>query len=574
MLSEKRNHIEDDAMNATWDVLVVGGGITGAAIFREAAHLGLRTLLVEQRDFAWGTSSRSSKLVHGGLRYLREGRLSLTVDSVHQRDQLLKEAPGLVEPLGFLWATYEGDWPGRWVFEAGLSVYDLLSQRWSHRYYDAGDFAALAPHLTQEDLKGGFTYGDAKTDDARLVLRLIQEATDDGGLARNYTRVAGLLRGQDGMVCGARLIDEMGTAPSDVYAKVVVNATGVWADRLRAEVGGLPRMRPLRGSHLIFSHWRLPVAQAVSFAHPQDGRPVFIIPWEGVSLVGTTDVDHNHPLDAEPGISGEEVGYLMAAVEAYFPSLGISLDDVVATYAGVRPVVRGDEEDPSRESRDHVVWWEDGLLTVTGGKLTTFRLIAQDAMRAMQDRLPEFPRLEAGAAFFTPITGTLPGGNQLNKAVQERLSGRYGRAASSLIAEARTEEMRTIAGTAYFWSELRWAARHEDVHHLDDLLLRRLRIGLLLPHGGRSLRDRFATICAEELHWNGARWNAEWDRYMDLWHRSYSLPDPAAIPDWKQILQAQQARQAGNNRSMRWLAPVAALTSMLGLLFWRRLRRK
>jgi glycerol-3-phosphate dehydrogenase len=169
-------------LDQDWDVIVVGGGITGAGILREATRLGLRALLVEKRDFGWGTSSRSSKLVHGGLRYLKERKVRLTRASVHERERLLDEGPGLIDPLGFLLATYEGDRPGRWTYSAGLSIYDLLALQWSHRRYSPEDFQMLAPHISQPGLKGGFRYGDAQTDDARLVLRLIREAVADGAL--------------------------------------------------------------------------------------------------------------------------------------------------------------------------------------------------------------------------------------------------------------------------------------------------------------------------------------------------------------------------------------------------------
>jgi glycerol-3-phosphate dehydrogenase len=179
-------------LDQPWDLIIIGGGITGAGILREAVRLNLRALLVEQRDFAWGTSSRSSKLVHGGFRYLKEGRIFLTRASVQERERLLEEGPGLIDPLGFLLTVYEGDSPGRWTFEAGLSIYDLLALHWGHRYYSSEDFQMLAPHIAQKGLEGGFRYGDAQTDDARLVLRVIREAVKHGGMALNYVKADAL----------------------------------------------------------------------------------------------------------------------------------------------------------------------------------------------------------------------------------------------------------------------------------------------------------------------------------------------------------------------------------------------
>ena len=288
-----RQKIWDILPDRAWDLVIIGGGITGAGILREATRLNLRTLLVEQRDFAWGTSSRSSKLVHGGLRYLKTGQIALTHASVQGREQLLAEGVGLIDPLGFLLAQYEDDGAGagRLVYGAGLTIYDLMAQQWSHRYYSPQDFQMMAPYIAPTGLRGGFQYQDAQTDDARLVLRVMREASDDGGIALNYVRAEQLLFDGTDEPTGLRLRNVRDGSTIDVRARVFINATGAWADALRKQVGGKERIRPLRGSHLIFPAWRLPLAQAVSFMHPIDGRPVFAFPWEGVTLVGTTDVD-------------------------------------------------------------------------------------------------------------------------------------------------------------------------------------------------------------------------------------------------------------------------------------------
>lgn len=523
-------------LSEPWDVLIVGGGITGAGILREAVRLGLRALLVEQRDFGWGTSSRSSKLVHGGLRYLAEGKLGLTRASVRERKRLLEEAPGLIDPLGFLLATYKGDRPGRWTYKAGLSVYDLLALQWSHRHYSAQDFEMLAPHIACRGLEGGFRYGDAQTDDARLVLRVIREAVAAGGVALNDAAAEELLR-EGGRVAGVRLVDRLEGRSAEVRARVVINATGAWADRLRAQVGAPGCIRPLRGSHLIFPAWRLPVAQALSFLHPHDRRPVFIFPWEGIALVGTTDLDHHAPLDDEPAIAPGEVSYLMAAVESQFSALGLGLDDVIATFAGVRPVIGTAQADPSKESRDHVVWEEEGLLTVTGGKLTTFRLIALDALKAARRRLPALPRLDRRLPVLDPVDVALPAAQPIEEAERRHLLGRYGAEAPALVGGAQPGELEAIPGTRTLWAELRWAARAEGVNHLDDLLLRRVRLGLLLEEGGLGILPRVRSIVQPELGWSDGRWEAEEAAYRDLWRRAYSLPQRDAIPDWRGVVE-------------------------------------
>lgn len=536
-----------EQLNRPWDLIIVGGGITGAGILREATRASLSALLVEQRDFAWGTSSRSSKLVHGGLRYLKEGKIGLTRASVRERQALLEEGPGLIDPLGFLLATYKGESTGRMIYSAGLTVYDLLALQWSHKYYSAQDFRLMAGNLAQSGLKGGFRYGDAQTDDARLVLRVLREAVAEGSAndlgttAVNYTRAIRTLRDENGRVTGVTLQDVETGHTTDVHARVVINATGAWADELREQVGAEPRIRPLRGSHLLFSATRFPVAQAISFLHPVDQRPVFIFPWEGATLVGTTDVDHARGLEEEPCISPEEVAYLMAAVQSVYPALNLTLDDVMTTFAGVRPVIGSGKEDPSEESRDHVVWQEEGLLTVTGGKLTTFRLIALDALRAVSRDLPDMPRLDDDMPVLDPVDVELPSATGLDLAAQRRLLGRYGADAPALVTAALPGELATIPETPYLWAELRWAVRAERVVHLDDLLLRRVRLGLLLPNGGAAHLPRIRAICQPELGWDDARWQQEEAAYLALCRRCYGLPERSQIPDWH--AQVQQARQ-------------------------------
>jgi glycerol-3-phosphate dehydrogenase len=589
-----------------WDIVIVGGGITGAGVLREAARLGLRALLVERCDFAWGTSSRSSKLVHGGFRYLKEGKVHLTRASVHEREQLMDEAPGLIDPLGFLMTIYHGDFPGRWTMEVGLTIYDLLALRWDHVHYDPQDFALLAPHLATQELECGFRYGDAQTDDARLVLRLIQEAVSDGAVALNYAEVESLLlnekraaTAEDGpenspAVQGVRLRDVETGRQLEVRASVVVNATGAWADRLRSQVNAPARIRPLRGSHLIFPAWRLPVAQAVTFWHPVDGRPVFIFPWEGVTLVGTTDVDHSDPLDEEPVISPEETAYLLAAVESRFPSLKLTAEDIQSAFAGVRPVIGSGKIDPSKESRDHVVWEENGLITVTGGKLTTFRLIAIDVLNAVRHRLPDMPQPDSRMPVLNRVNLDLIDAafdevrkktdtRRLDEDTRRRLAGRYGDHTPALIRAAQPGEFEYVPGAQVMWAELRWAARAEGVVHLDDLLLRRARLGLLLPEGGRAVMATIREICQPELGWNDAHWEAEEKAYNAMIKKVYNIDSSVSIPDWKSLLEdARARRQAAQKTRQRVVAGSTALASFvligatwLGLLYLRsRARRK
>lgn len=524
-----------------WDLVVIGGGITGAGIAREATRAGLSALVLEQKDFAWGTSSRSSKLVHGGLRYLAQGEVKLVWESVRERERLMKGAPGLVDSLDFLLANYEGDTMGRWSYAVGLAVYDLLAGCWQHEYHPLTSFRTLAPHLDATNLGGGFRYHDASTDDARLVLRVLAEAEAAGATSLNHVRVEAFLR-EEGRVVGVRVRDLEGEAEHEVRAKVVVNATGAWVDGLRGQVGGERRMRPLRGSHIAFPAEKLPLGQAIALQHPIDRRMMFVFPWLGVSVVGTTDLDHPEDLDVEPGISPAEVAYLMAAVELRFPELHLGLDDVVSTWCGVRPVVHSGAANPSAETRDHVVWEEQGLITVTGGKLTTFRIIARDALKTVSRQLGRDAVPPATEVLLDelPEGMTLP--EDLPEADRRWLTGRYGAAAAALVEAAGPGELDHVEGTPFLWAELRHAARHEWVEHLDDLLLRRTRLGLVAPRGGLDELDHIRAIVQVELGWDDPRWEREAAAYEQLWTRCYSLPERAAIPDWHEMV--RKAREA------------------------------
>jgi glycerol-3-phosphate dehydrogenase len=527
-------------LDRPWDIVVIGGGITGAGILREAVRAGLDTLLLEAQDFAHGTSSRSSKLVHGGLRYLRNGQIKTTIASVHERERLLQEGKGLVNPLGFLYVGFDGDKLPLWALGLGLAAYDILGLRWGHKRYGPSGLAKLAPEVNQSGLKGGYRYFDAQTDDARLVLRLIREGVHAGGQALNYARVETLLKRKDGRVCGVVARDVSGAGggrTKEVVAKVVVNATGADADRLRKQVGGGARLRRLRGSHLLFQAKALPLRRAISFSHPSDGRPVFAIPWEGVTLLGTTDVDHSSAGQDEPAISWPELDYLITAATHAFPGFGLTQDKVQATFSGVRAVVDTGKADPSKESREHVLWVENGLLTVTGGKLTTFRVMALDALRAVRPQLAGKSRFQGERALdpaddLSELTALAPW-------QRLRLSGRYGHDAPSLAAAAGGGELTPIDesfGGRALWAELRWAARAEGVVHLDDLLLRRVRLGLLLPQGAMAWMDRIRSIVQPELGWDDERWSAEVAEYARRWRSSYYLPQTSIESNDSSIL--------------------------------------
>jgi glycerol-3-phosphate dehydrogenase len=465
------------------------------------------------------------------LRYLKNAQIKLTYESVHEREHLLKEGRGLVTPLPFVMANFRGDKIPGWVFGVGLTMYDIMALKWNHASYSPDGLRSLIPQLSSPDLVSGFRYFDAQTDDARLVLRVLQEATKDGALALNYARVEGLLKTR-GRVTGVAVRD---LAPGsdktiEVRSRVVVSATGAWADEMRSQasprvlsqtVGGRARLRVLRGSHIFLPHSKLPLTRAVTFLHPKDGRPVFILPWEGVTLVGTTDVDHETAPCTDLRISSAEAEYLMDSVMRVFPDLGLTLAEVQSTLAGIRAVVDTGKADPSKESREFVLWNESGLLTVSGGKLTTFRLMAQTALRAVRAALPEHSHLgrDERVLDILPPEATIC---DVPPELRLRLMGRYGAEACNLVEAALPGELDAIAPSPSLWAELRWAARSEGVVHLDDLLARRVRLNINMPGGGVNELEKIRKIAQPELSWNDERWKKEVERYRKMWADFYS----------------------------------------------------
>lgn len=487
----KRQEIKELA-DQQWDLLVIGGGITGAGVLLEAARRGLNVLLVEQRDYAWGTSSRSSKMVHGGLRYIAQGDVKLTRHSLLERERLLKELPGLVERATYLFPLRKGVFPGRWPMKAVLWLYDFLAGIRDHRYLSLQQVKERAPALNTEGLTGAMSYTDALTDDCRLVMRTLLEAGRHGGVACNYLKVTGV--DNQGSGFAVTLHDQVNDQQGTIKASQVINATGAWADRFS---GSESRVRPLRGSHLFVDPQRLPATDCLTVMHPDDGRPVFVFPWEGVTCVGTTDLDHPQDMDIEASASSKEVDYLLTLINSQFPGRDITREDIFATIAGVRPVIAsGKGVDPSKERRDHAVWGDNGVVTVSGGKLTTFRLIALDALLA---------------------TGLIDEaahrrGQKTREPMYQSLAAAPAPVEDFLHAEQDDEAF------------IQWLLEEEAVVHLDDLMLRRTRLGLTRPNAGEAVLTRRREQIQQALDWDDSRWQEEMTRYLQIHQQYYGVP--------------------------------------------------
>jgi len=488
-----------------YDLLIVGGGITGAAVLHAASRRGLKALLVDRGDFAGGTSSWSSKLIHGGMRYLKSGQWRLTLESVRERERLLGERPGLVEPQAFLMPLYEGGRPGPLALGAAFWIADRMAGRRTARRVDAAEALALEPMLARERLRAAIAYRDGTVDDARLVLRLIFDAVGHGARALNH--VAATLVETAGRVTGATLEDRIDGSRQAVSATLTVHAAGVWA----GAAPGAPSLRPLRGSHLVFSRETLPLRSALSWLHPLDRRPVFAHVWEGAVVVGTTDIDH--PLaDVPATISPAEAAYLVDALRVPLPQLRLDASQALSSYAGLRAIVVPPGEadrPPSAMGRDSAMWSRPGLVGITGGKLTTHRATAAEVLREVEKQglriAPEPPPPPVAPA-------------------ATRLQGRLGEAGAAWVAARSAEERRLLPGTPYALAELRWSMREEQVRRLDDLLMRRTRLGLVAARGAEALLARLEAPCREDLGWDAARWADEVARYRENWAARHAPP--------------------------------------------------
>jgi len=343
-------------LEKNWDAIIIGGGITGAGIFRELSRMGYHVLLLDQADFAFGTSSRSSKLVHGGLRYLANAQFQVTYESVREREHLQKEFPNLVKPLEFLIPIFERYKHGAAFFNMGLNVYDIFGSKWKHGSYALDELESLYPSLNKQELQSVLYYYDAEVDDSRLVMRVINEGMAFGGKALNYCKAVGLLRDHSEMVRGVQVQDVLTGEEKELFATVIINATGPWTDELRSQVIDESVIRKLRGSHFLISQERLPIHQAFTLFHPRDGRALFIIPWQGTTMVGTTDLDHPSSFEREkpePFMTKNEMEYLLTAVKTIFPAAAIDESDIISSFAGLRPIVTMGDMAPSKASRTH-----------------------------------------------------------------------------------------------------------------------------------------------------------------------------------------------------------------------------
>lgn len=494
-----------------FDLVIIGGGITGAGIFNELSGTGLKICIIEKDDFGSGTSSKSSKLVHGGLRYLKEGNLILTYESVIHRERLINESPGLVDPVEFFMPLYENKSPGKFSLGAGLFIYDSMALKKRHEYLNKDDLLNKIPGLNSIGLKGGYSYMDAGTDDSVLVSKLINQGLKSkDSQAFNYSKIKKIINPENSDLKTIEIMDESGESFA-VSTKVIINSCGAWGEDISKIPNKNLRIRPLKGSHLILKNDKFNLDSAVIFSHPDDQRPVFLLPWEGVLLLGTTDIDAKSMDDQK--ISQMEIDYLLKAAQSAFPEIHIDSLDIISSFSGIRPVISSGDKDPSKESREHFVWEDNGIISVTGGKLTTFRKLAWDTIDKTKKYFKNisFKSKKSPVFDFKTDSKTNP---------EKRIMGRYGLVN---MEELRKKDLlNIIPGTSAYFAEIYIASQDETIKHLDDLLMRRTSLGMILENGGMDIIDKISAVSMENLGWSPEKWEFEVKRYKEIYNKFYS----------------------------------------------------
>jgi len=482
-----------------WDMLIIGGGATGAGIAVDAASRGYEVLLLEQSDFGKGTSSRSTKLVHGGVRYLEQGNIPLVMEALHERGLLRQNAPHLVSDLAFVVPRY--DWWEAPFYGVGLKLYDLLAGKYGFgpsQLLSREETLERLPTIRQEGLRGGIIYFDGQFDDSRLLINLVQTAADHGAVLVNYVQVGALIKDADGFISGAEARDLETGQTLRVAANVVINATGAFSDAVRrmADPAAAPMIAPSQGIHLVFDRSFLPGKSAIMVPHTSDGRVMFAIPWHGHTVVGTTDTPISE-LSLEPRPLPEEIDFILETAGRYLHKAP-KRADVLSVFVGIRPLVGAEGNNTAALSRDHTIRIDNsGLVSIAGGKWTTYRRMAEDCVdqAAMLGRLPEVAAVTERLNIH---------GFDTNASRFEDLAV-YGSDAAGIEdlihADPRLGEP-MHPELPYRGAEVIWATRMEMARTVEDVLARRTRALFLNARAAAEMAPRVAEIMARELNYD------------------------------------------------------------------------
>lgn len=536
-----------------FDLLIVGGGITGAGLALDAASRGLRTALVEKRDFAAGTSSRSTKLIHGGLRYLEHFDFALVREGLRERAMLLELASHLAEPFPFvipIYAEAKRNYDMPLKMRAGLWLYDFLAGRRNikrHTRISRDEALAIAPQLDAHGLKGAFVYYDGRTNDSRLVIEVLKTAHSHNAQIANYVRLVGFTKDEQGMIRGARLLDEIAGEEFEAEARIVINATGVWINEIAAMDGQAvledKKLRPSKGIHLVFSSERLRVNSAWLIPALNAHRFYFVVPWEGRVIVGTTDTDYNGDKNS-PHAEADEVIEILQAINAYFPAAQLKSSDVISTWAGLRPLISSGNETKSTTAvsrKDEIFESRDGLISLAGGKLTTYRLMAQQGIDLVIRRLSERFGLKVGESqtdkivigeaikreAIESLASRISVSEQLPIATVKHLIETYGADFQHVIEIANADvSLRDplIDDLPHIAAEVIYAVRYEQAMTLSDVLARRTRLVLLVGQASIHGASRVAELMALELNWSQEEKANQVLRFKAEYESEYSVP--------------------------------------------------
>lgn len=483
-----------------WDMCIIGGGATGLGVAVDAASRGFSTLLVEQYDFSKGTSSRATKLVHGGVRYLQQGNIKLVMEALHERGILRKNAPHLVKDQQFIVPNYKW-WEGPF-YGIGLKVYDWMAGSLGlgkSRLLSREETLDLAPTLDAEGLRGGVLYHDGQFDDARLAIELAKTAAGQGAVLLNYCKADGLLK-EDHRVAGVNITDTISGKTYTVKARTVINATGVFTDSVLKmdDPASEPIIAPSQGVHLVLDKAFLPGEAAILVPHTDDGRVLFAVPWHDKIIIGTTDTPVAKP-DIEPRAFPEEIDFILQQIGRYLERVP-EKSDIRSVFAGLRPLVKGSSKKTAELARDHLVIVTDsGLITITGGKWTTYRRMAEDTVNTAITR--------GGLSEKTCVTASLPihGAMETDLSDPLHFHGTDARAIRDLVAADPRLGEKLHSRLPYILAEIVWAAREELCMTVEDALSRRTRSLLLDARAAIECAGTVATLLAAETgqdsHW-------------------------------------------------------------------------
>jgi len=542
-----RNNIINRLKETQYDIVVIGGGITGAGVAREATMRGLKVALVDMQDFAAGTSSRSSKLAHGGIRYLAHGDMDLVKESTTERNWMRNHIPHLVRPIPFLFVALEGGKYKKRDIIGACRIYDFLSDNDSefknykkHKWYSPEEIFEMEPEYVREGNKGGAVYYDNNVDDARLTIEILKEAVIRGGDIINYCKVLGYIK-KDGKITGVRCIDAETEDIFEIKATLTINATGIWTDDLLENYPDdlpEPLIRPTKGVHLQFRREHVKNKMATIIRSITDDRAFFVLPRnKDFTIIGTTDTDYQGDL-ANPFCNKDDADYLIKSVKYYFPTAELEYKNILSTYAGIRPLVMQKGKSESQVSRKHIIFFsDDGLLTITGGKLTAWRSMAEDLF----DKIIEkkiFSDIERNKNFSKQrflisiekeewLKLLVNSEIKLDEDIKEHLYQQYGKGAIKiieLIKEDGTLKDRILNNHDFISAEILYCLRYELTSHLIDVFCRRTEMSLWIdPSSVQKAAEKVAEIIATEYSWTEDKKNKEIQDYLDYISKTVSF---------------------------------------------------